>query len=212
MFDTTALYQFDRDLSAGHAPGLVGIDEAGRGPLAGPVVAAAVRLRLGTPIDGVNDSKKLSAVRREQAYQRIVSEAVSWAVGVATVDEIDRLNILRATLLAMGRALEGIAGPWDLVLVDGNQAVPSVAADRQLTVVSGDARSASIAAASVVAKVTRDRMMAQLAETYPEYGFEQHKGYGTREHVSRIRALGLSPAHRRSFCERLTAQTTLFAD
>jgi len=209
MSDTATLYLFDRASPAGRAGTLVGIDEAGRGPLAGPVVAAAVRLRLTTPIDGINDSKKLSASKRERLYERITAQADAWSVGMATVEEVDRLNVLQATFLAMSRALEGLPATWSLVFVDGNQWIPNVARDRQQVIVSGDARSASVAAASVVAKVTRDRLMQELAAAYPAYGFETHKGYGTPEHIARIRERGLSPVHRRSFCGNFVAQTAL---
>jgi ribonuclease HII len=212
MPDFGALYLFDRACPAGRAGRLAGVDEAGRGPLAGPVVAAAVCLRLDSPIDGLNDSKKLSAAKRDSLYERIVTESTAWAVGMASVEEIARLNILQASLLAMTRALDGLAMTWDMAWVDGNQPIPSVPRDRQETLVSGDARSASVAAASVVAKVHRDRLMAELAKEYPGYGFEQHKGYATAVHIDRIRTLGLCPAHRRSFCENLVAQTFLVFD
>jgi len=210
MSDTRSLYQFDRATPAGQAGALVGVDEAGRGPLAGPVVAAAVWLRLNAPIDGINDSKKLSAARRSDLYGRIVAESEAWGIGVSSVEEIDTLNILQATFLAMRRALNALPATWDLVLVDGNQTIPGVGPDCQQALVAGDARSASVAAASVVAKVTRDRLMGELAAQFPGYGFERHNGYGTREHMACIRTRGLTPVHRRSFCDHLARQTVLF--
>lgn len=178
---------------------IAGIDEAGRGPLAGPVVAAAVVLpprlpkRLRTELD---DSKKLSAKSREELYG-VVTGCARWAVGIADVAEIDRVNILRATFLAMGRALDGLGIAVDCALVDGNQK-PGLCC-RVECVVGGDGLSLSIAAASVVAKVTRDRMMVAYAVQYPGYGWETNMGYGTREHQAALKRLGPSPLHRRSF-------------
>jgi len=185
----------------------VGIDEAGRGPLAGPVIAAAVVLDLDKSIPGVNDSKKLSARAREKLFPRITGEARSFAVGEASVEEIDRLNILQATLLAMRRALESISVPWTLALVDGNQPVCGVPESRQKTVVHGDGLSASIAAASIVAKVTRDRIMKDYHTSFPMYDFLSNKGYGTAVHRQRILDFGLCEHHRRTFCENFAAQT-----
>ncbi|MBI5244504.1 MAG: ribonuclease HII [Elusimicrobia bacterium] len=182
---------------------LVGIDEAGRGPLAGPVAAAAVVLaRRGLPeLAGVRDSKKLTPKSREKLFPRIKACALGVGVGWALPREIDELNILNATLLAMRRAvgrlgLDGSPGTW--VLVDGNQEVPDLKLP-QRTVVNGDALSLSIASASIVAKVVRDRWMAVLDRRHPGYGFGKHKGYGTAEHLSALRLLGPSVEHRRSF-------------
>ena len=206
------LYAFDTACRA-RAAVLVGLDEAGRGPLAGPVVAAAVRLDpAAAQIAGLDDSKKLSERQREALYAGITAGPHAWAVGEASVEEIDRLNILQASLLAMRRALEQIAGPWGLALVDGNQAIPGLDPKRQETVVGGDARSASVAAASIVAKVTRDRMMAEYAARYPGYEFSRHKGYPTKLHLERIRSLGLCDIHRRTFCGHLCAQMALQLD
>jgi ribonuclease HII len=202
--DVRNLYLFDKDIS----DSIVGLDEAGRGPLAGPVVAAAVVLDMANPIQGINDSKKLSAEVREKLYGCITEKAVNWAVGIASVEEIDRINILQASLLAMRRALESIKFPWKLALIDGNQKIPGIDPGLQQTVVGGDARSASIGAASIIAKVTRDKMMAEYNEKYPLYEFNINKGYGTESHRAIILQHGLCEIHRRTFCENLTAYQT----
>lgn len=173
-----------------------GVDEAGRGPWAGPVVAAAVILDRERIANGINDSKKLSSIKRSQ-LNNLILESAETAVGIATVEEIDRLNILQATMLAMCRAVEGLPSAPELALVDGNKSPPLSC--RTLTIVKGDAKSLSIAAASIVAKVTRDRLMAELAEQYPGYGFERHAGYGTPEHQRALAELGVTPHHRRSY-------------
>lgn len=206
MSDCALLYDFDR---AAGGP-VAGVDEAGRGPLAGPVVAAAVVLDLDKPLDGVNDSKKLSHGKRLELYERITRQAVAWAVGIASPEEIDTLNILWASLLAMQRSLDGIQMQPACVLVDGNRAIPSVPAQLQRTVVGGDATSASIAAASIVAKVTRDTMMAAYDNEYPGYEFHRHKGYPTRLHRERIETLGLCGIHRKTFCRREVEQMDLW--
>lgn len=178
--------------------GLVaGVDEAGRGPLAGPVVAAAVILDDGSPIDGLADSKKLSAAQRERLFALICARALCYAVGSASVQEIDSINILQATLLAMRRAVEGLRLTPAMVLVDGNR-LPLLHVRAQ-AVIGGDALVAEISAASIVAKVYRDRWCAQLHDLYPEYGFADHKGYGTARHLAALRRLGACPEHRRSF-------------
>jgi len=207
---TNRLYSYDKAIaSAGTDIFLAGMDEAGRGPLAGPVVAAAVVLDLENPIVGINDSKKLSEKKRELLFEQITAQACSFAVGSASVEEIDRLNILQATFLAMQRALEGLRTPWTLVLVDGNQYVRDVPRERQQTIVHGDAVSASIAAASIIAKVTRDRLMNEYHEQFPAYGFLSNKGYGTAAHIKSLTENGLSALHRRTFCENILAQTRL---
>nr|WP_260682224.1 ribonuclease HII [Tepidimonas fonticaldi] len=189
--------------------GLVaGVDEAGRGPLAGPVVAAAVILDDQDPIDGVADSKTLSAARREALYDAIRARALCLGVGAASVEEIDRLNILQATLLAMQRAVAGLRLRPSLVLVDGNR-LP-VLEMRTEAVVRGDATVAAIAAASIVAKVTRDRLMDEAHAAHPAYGFDRHRGYGTAQHLRALRQHGPTPWHRRSFApvaEALRAST-----
>jgi len=180
-------------------PGLLcaGTDEVGRGPLAGAVVAAAVILNPAQPIAGLGDSKQLSEKQREQCYGQILQFAVAFAIGRASVIEIDRLNILHASLLAMQRAVEALSTQPEFVLVDGNRC-PSWRYQSQ-AVVKGDARVAEIAAASIVAKVTRDREMRLLDAEYPGYGFAQHKGYPTPQHLLALQALGPCPIHRRSF-------------
>ena len=205
---TERLYAFDRSI-AGGTLSLAGVDEVGRGPLAGPVVAAAVILDADSPVIGINDSKKLSPARRERLYAEITASARDWAIGSASPEEIDSNNILRATLTAMHRAITALSTPWERVLVDGNQNVSAISPNRQQTVVGGDARSASIAAASIVAKVTRDRLMLEYHREYPDYGFDLHKGYGTALHRERILQFGLCPIHRKSFCTSLLLQTSL---
>lgn len=179
-------------------PGLVaGVDEAGRGPLAGPVVAAAVILDDHQPIKGLADSKKLTALRREKLFDEIRAKALCCSVALATVEEIDRLNILQATMLAMQRAVKGLRLKPVKVLVDGNRLpVLDVVAE---AIVSGDALVPAISAASILAKVTRDRMLDELHVQHPLYGFDRHKGYGTAQHLAALREHGPLPAHRRSF-------------
>jgi len=181
-----------------HPPGLIaGVDEAGRGPLAGPVVAAAVILDDQRPIAGLADSKKLSPARREALFDEIRAHALCCSVAEASVEEIDRLNILQATLLAMRRAVQGLRLKPVMVLVDGNRLpVLDVPAE---AIVKGDARVQAISAASILAKVHRDRWCAQLHERYPQYGFAGHKGYGTAAHMAALRAHGACPEHRRTF-------------
>ena len=179
-------------------PALVaGVDEAGRGPLAGPVVAAAVILDDCQPILGLADSKKLSAARREALYDEIRAKALCCCIAQASVEEIDRLNILQATLLAMQRAVAGLRLKPGLVLVDGNR-LPLLDI-RAEAIVKGDAKVAAISAASILAKVTRDRGLLQLDRQYPQYGFARHKGYGTAEHLQALRVYGPCPEHRNSF-------------
>jgi ribonuclease HII len=176
---------------------IAGVDEVGRGPLAGPVVAAAVILPEGFDPEGVRDSKKLTERQREQMCERIKAEAVSIGLGVVGPEVIDEINILRATCQAMQAALDDLDVPYDFVLLDGQPVsgfgVPSLA------IVKGDDRSVSIGAASIVAKVTRDRMMCELDEQYPDYGFAAHKGYGCKTHLEALERLGPCPCHRRSF-------------
>lgn len=178
-------------------PDLAGVDEAGRGPLAGDVVAAAVILDPSRPVPGLRDSKKLTATRREALAELIRERALAWAVARASVAEIDRLNILRASMLAMHRAVQALQPQPGYVLVDGNR-LPrwSYAAE---PVVGGDDRVPAIAAASILAKVQRDRELVELDGRYPGYGFAAHKGYPTRAHLAALRALGVTPVHRRSF-------------
>lgn len=181
-----------------------GIDEAGRGPLAGPVCAAAVILPPDCDIPGLNDSKKLSEKKREALFLVIQEKALAFGIGWATAEEIDRVNILQATFLAMARAVEALPAPADYALVDGNRMPPLPIPGE--TIVKGDATSASIAAASILAKVSRDRLLRRLDEAHPEYGFAKHKGYGTQAHYEAIRKYGLLPEHRRSFLKNLEAK------
>ena len=178
-----------------------GVDEAGRGPLAGPVCAAAVILPRGLVIEGLNDSKKLTEKRRESLYGEITSSAEAYGIAFASVEEIEKLNILGATYLAMNRAIAALGREIDLALIDGNRNAGIEYPSR--AVVKGDSLCASIAAASVLAKVTRDRYMTELDERYPGYGFAKHKGYGTKAHYAAIRELGASPVHRPSFLRKM---------
>ena len=180
---------------------ICGIDEAGRGPLAGPVHAAAVVLPIGLEIEGLNDSKKLTEKKREQLFDIICEKAIDYSIGVATEQEIDEINILNATFLAMHRAVEGLKIKPDYALIDGNQ-YPRIPFVMEETVVKGDAKSMSIAAASILAKVSRDRFMLQKAEEYPQYQFEKHKGYGTKVHYESIKEYGPSPIHRLTFLKK----------
>lgn len=189
---------------------MCGVDEAGRGPLAGPVVAAAVMLDPGQHIEGLRDSKKLSAAARERLADEIRMRAAAWCVAEASVDEIDRLNILHATMLAMQRAVAGLPMPPDEVWVDGNRC-PNWGW-RSQAVVKGDDKVAAIAAASILAKTARDQFMCRLHEEYPAYGFARHMGYGTAAHMAALQAHGACPQHRRSFApvKLVLDQATLF--
>ena len=176
---------------------MAGVDEAGRGPLAGPVVAAAVILDPARPVEGLADSKKLTATRREQLFGEIQARALCWSIALATVEEIDRHNILQATLLAMKRAVEGLSITPAQVLVDGNQ-LPRLAIPAE-AIVKGDALVPAISAASILAKVYRDRWCAEYHLQFPQYGFARHKGYGTVAHLAALCIHGACPQHRRSF-------------
>lgn len=180
---------------------LCGVDEAGRGPLAGPVCAAAVVLPRGLEIPGLNDSKKLSEKKREALYDVIISSAMAYGIAFADVEEIERLNILHATFLAMNRAIAQLSVRPELALIDGNRNSDIEVPSR--CIVKGDSRCADIAAASILAKVTRDRYMIKMAEQYPQYGFEQHKGYGTKQHYAALREYGATPIHRMSFLRKM---------
>lgn len=181
---------------------IAGIDEAGRGPLAGPVVAAAVILPKGMIIEGVNDSKKVSEKKREKLYDEIIEKAVSWGVGIKDNNIIDEINILEATRLAMHEAIENLKIKPDFIFIDAEKKVNTNGIP-YLPIIKGDALSISIASASIIAKVTRDRMMREYDAIYPEYGFEKHKGYGTKAHIQAIRENGLTPIHRKSFLKKL---------
>ena len=194
------LFDFDSELRKEY-PVICGVDEAGRGPLAGDVYAAAVVLRDGLLIDYLNDSKKISEKRREELFDVITSQADAYCVAAASVEEIDSMNILNAAMLAMKRAVEGLGIKPDLALIDGNR-LPDLDCKCRY-VIKGDATSASISAASILAKVSRDRYMKELAEKYPQYAFEQHKGYGTKLHYEKLKEFGISEVHRRTFLKKL---------
>lgn len=193
------LFGFDRKKRKDF-PVICGIDEAGRGPLAGDVYAAAVIFDGDTVIEGINDSKKISGKKREKLYDEIISKAKAYCVATASVEEIESMNILNAAMLAMKRAYEGLGMSADIILVDGDKS-PDIAG-RIETVVKGDGLSASIAAASILAKVSRDRYMCEMAEKYPQYRFEKHKGYGTKLHKELIKEHGACPIHRKSFLKK----------
>lgn len=180
---------------------ICGVDEAGRGPLAGPVCAAAVILHKGEIIEGVNDSKKLTEKKREALYDVIKEKAVAYSIAFASVEEIEEMNILNATMLAMKRAVEGLEVPADYAMIDGNK-IPDLNIPAEC-VVKGDANSMSIAAASILAKVTRDRLCAEYETEYPQYGFAKHKGYGTKLHREMILKYGPCKIHRMSFLKKL---------
>ena len=196
----TDLWQIENDCYAGGFDLICGVDEAGRGPLAGPVCAAAVILPRGLVIPGLNDSKKLTDKRRRELFDIIVAEAEAYGIAFASEQEIDEINILQATFLAMERAVSQLSVKPDLALVDGNRA-PKLPIPVK-TVVKGDSLSANIAAASILAKVTRDRLLEDLDETYPAYGFSVHKGYGTKRHYEALRENGPCPVHRMTFLKK----------
>ena len=179
---------------------ICGVDEAGRGPLAGPVCAAAVILPKDLELPGLTDSKKLTDKKRRELFPLIQEQAIAYGIGLATEQEIDEINILQATFLAMQRALDQLAVKPDLALIDGNRQKDFGLPVK--TVVKGDSPSANIAAASILAKVTRDNLMVEMAETYPQYGFEIHKGYGTKAHYAALREHGASPIHRMTFLKK----------
>ena len=197
----TELWSIENEIYDSGIGPLCGVDEAGRGPLAGPVCAAAVILPRGIVIEGLDDSKKLSEKRREALYDEIVSRALSYGIAFASVEEIEEKNILGATFLAMNRAIEALGVRPALALIDGNRNKGIAAPSR--CVIGGDGKCADIAAASILAKVTRDRYMLQMAAQYPQYGFERHKGYGTAAHYAAIREYGPSPIHRLSFLRKM---------
>ena len=203
--ETVDWHKYEREARAQGFTAVCGIDEAGRGPLAGPVCAKAVILPSDCVIEGLNDSKKLSEKKREALFDVIRETAVAYAIAMADEKEIDEINILQATFLAMHRAVDGLAVPPDSILVDGNRD-PLFDGIPTTLVVHGDARSASIAAASILAKVTRDRFMLELDRQYPQYQFAQHKGYGTKLHYEMLAAHGISEVHRRSFLKKLTGE------
>ena len=193
--------EFEKEALAKGYKSVCGVDKAGRGPLAGPVCAAAVILPEGVIIDGANDSKKLSEKKRESLFDVIREQALSYSIAYATVDEIEEINILNATMLAMRRAIDGLEIKADYAMIDGNKIPPiDIGAE---CIVKGDAKSMSIACASILAKVSRDRLLYKYAEEYPMYGFDKHKGYGTKVHREAILKYGPCPYHRKSFLKKL---------
>lgn len=181
---------------------IAGIDEAGRGPLAGPVVVGIAIMPENSMIEGVNDSKKVSEKKREKLYDLITQEAIAWNVGIADQNEIDEINILNATKLALTRAIDGLKIKPDLILVDALTNINTLGIPYK-SIIKGDAKEYSIAAASILAKVTRDRMMREYDEIYPQYGFSGHKGYGTAKHIAAIKEYGPCILHRKSFIKKL---------
>ena len=181
---------------------ICGVDEAGRGPLAGPVCAAAVILPEGCEIEGLNDSKKLSEKKREMLYDVIVEKAVAYSIAYGTLEEIEQYNILEATYLAMNRAIEGLSVNADFALIDGNRVPKNITVPCE-TVIKGDSKSYSISAASILAKVTRDRLLLEYDKKYPQYGFANHKGYGTKAHYDAIAQHGVCEVHRLSFLKNV---------
>lgn len=201
----TKLSEYERDCYEKGFSYIAGIDEAGRGPLAGPVVAAAVILPKDCLIEGVNDSKKISEKKREKLYDEIINNAVAWGVGIMDNNVIDEINILNATRKAMHTAIENLEVRPDYILIDAEKRVDTNGIP-YTPIIKGDALSISIAAASIVAKVTRDRMMREYDEIFPMYGFEKHKGYGTKAHIEAIRENGLCMIHRHTFSDKFAVK------
>lgn len=195
-------YEFEKAAVNSGFSCICGVDEAGRGPLAGPVCAAAVILPEGVVIEGLDDSKKLTEKKRERLYDIIKQTAVAYSVAYGTLEEIETVNILEATYLAMNRAIEGLTVKPDFALIDGNRVPRGIKIPCE-TVVKGDSKSMSVAAASVLAKVTRDRLMLEYDKKYPEYNFKKHKGYGTKEHTELIKQYGPCEIHRLSFLKNI---------
>lgn len=189
----------------GNVEYICGIDEAGRGPLAGPVVVASVVMPRDSMIEGVNDSKKVSEKKREKLYDEIIENAISYSVGIVDQKEIDRVNILNATKAGLTESVKGLKVRPDIILVDALKGIDTCGVPYE-SIIKGDAKCYSIAAASIIAKVTRDRIMRQWHEIYPEYNFIQHKGYGTAAHIAAIKEYGLCPLHRRSFVKNIVGE------
>lgn len=194
---------FDRKYLSKSINTIAGVDEAGRGPLAGPVVAAAVIFDSETVIDGINDSKKLTGKKREELFGLITDQALSFGIGIVNQKEIDKINILQAALKAMKIAVENLNMEPQLILIDGNKVFDSDIPCK--AIVKGDGKSFSIAAASIIAKVTRDRLMVKAAKNYPNYLWDKNKGYGTKQHIDAIRKYGLTPLHRKTFLSRIVS-------
>ena len=195
-------YSYEKVASKNGFNLVCGVDEAGRGPLAGPVCAAAVILPQNLVIEGLDDSKKLTEKKREALYDVITDKAIAYGIAFADVREIEEYNILGATYIAMCRAVEKLGEKADYVLIDGNRFPPMLQIDGEC-IVKGDAKSMSVAAASILAKVTRDRLLLEYAQKYPQYGFEKHKGYGTKAHIEAIKKYGITDIHRPSFLKKL---------
>ncbi len=195
-------YEFEKAAVNSGFSCICGVDEAGRGPLAGPVCAAAVILPAGAAIEGLDDSKKLTEKKRERLYDIIKQTAVAYSVAYGTLDEIETVNLVEATYLAMNRAIEGLTVKPDFALIDGNRVPRGIKIPCE-TIVKGDSKSMSVAAASVLAKVTRDRLMLEYDKKYPEYNFKKHKGYGTKEHTELIKQYGPCEIHRLSFLKNI---------
>ena len=193
--------EFEKEAAAKGYKAVCGVDEAGRGPLAGPVCAAAVILPENTIIEGVNDSKKLSEKKREALFDVIKEQALSYSIAFASVEDIEEMNILNATMLAMKRAVEGLDVKADYAMIDGNR-LPNLDIDSEF-IIKGDAKSMSIACASILAKVSRDRLLYKYAEEFPEYSFDKHKGYGTKVHVEALKKYGPCKYHRLSFLTKI---------
>lgn len=195
-------YEYEKAAVSSGFNVICGVDEAGRGPLAGPVCAAAVILPEDTVIEGLDDSKKLSEKKRERLYDEITEKATAYCVAYGTLEEIESVNILEATFIAMNRAIDGLKVKPDFAIIDGNR-VPKGIKVPCATLVKGDSKSMSVAAASILAKVTRDRLMLTYDEKYPQYNFKKHKGYGTKEHTELLKQYGPSPIHRLSFLKNI---------
>lgn len=200
-FDEKILFKFDAEMRSKYGI-IAGTDEVGRGPLAGPVVAAAVVLSGNEKLAGLNDSKKLKEETRIRLFNEIYSQALSVRVFCVSPKQIDEINILNASLLAMYKCLSSLKTQWNNVLIDGNKKIKQIPFEQQNTVVKGDSKSASIAAASIVAKVVRDKIMVNYGKKYPEYGFDKHKGYPTKQHYEAIEKFGILPIHRLSFFKK----------
>lgn len=201
----TNLKKMEKELYEKGIETICGIDEAGRGPLAGPVVVATVIMPKDSMIEGVNDSKKISANKREIIYDKIIEEAISYSVGIISQNEIDEINILNATKKGLTTAIEGLEIKPDRILVDALNKIDTLGIPYD-SIIKGDAKCYSIAAASIIAKVTRDRIMSEWDKVYPQYGFEKHKGYGTKMHIDAIKEYGLTPLHRLSFVKNIISK------